>query len=683
MPSPPLVPALPIPPDNVFDSGGNVKLPVDIEWNNVEAIVSVDACPVETYRYEVDDTPGFGSPEVSDVAPKVGGVPVLHASILFACSLDSGETYDWRVRACSDAAETDCTAYGNVDHLGASVDFTTSLAPGLNSPLDADWEGPFFATSTVPIVLDWCPSATAVSYLLKIYEPDAMFNPTIVTLAQSFPDTITEYDDEPLFRILNRDTFYWWEVGYCTDLFGVTCPIFSQRWTLIPEGVYDITTLTNPPDGGAVNLTHNLNWESLSYVFTYVIRIKNAVTGVVAVDWFSRDEQIEVKWLWVFTDPDTEYTWQVAPCFQDNAIGTCQIPEEGNPDKWSTLWTFWTTGAQPTSLTVSPISGGRAAIPFTLDWDDMPGAASYDFEVATDMGFGTIVTEGVVVADDTIPEGSQIFVPFQGLFDIFKQDTTYYWRVRTCADSNGPNASYTADACGDWTATQSFTTVDLAPPPPIAPFPPAVGFIPDFALEWDGVFSGNFYRYQVDYILKPAAETSSACTLGLIAQGTTSDTSATIQAQCIGTYEAQVQACLDANCTEIGAPSIWTFDVEEQPIKESGLVPCGRVKNDPNTPWDERQPCGFQHLLLLLRNLIDFAIFRLSIIIIAVMLLLTGAVSYLSLGAPNTLAQIKSTWKAVIAGVLILLLAWLFLNLLLGFFGFNVGIFGNWYEPLI
>ena len=65
------------------------------------------------------------------------------------------------------------------------------------------------------------------------------------------------------------------------------------------------------------------------------------------------------------------------------------------------------------------------------------------------------------------------------------------------------------------------------------------------------------------------------------------------------------------------------------------------------------------------------------------MLLLTGAVSYLSLGAPNTLAQIKSTWKAVIAGVLILLLAWLFLNLLLGFFGFNVGIFGNWYEPLI
>lgn len=112
-----------------------------------------------------------------------------------------------------------------------------------------------------------------------------------------------------------------------------------------------------------------------------------------------------------------------------------------------------------------------------------------------------------------------------------------------------------------------------------------------------------------------------------------------------------------------------------------GLVPCGVDRNDPATPnWDETDPCELKHTLLLVKNLVDFALWKLAPLIIILLTVATGAIFYFSLGSADTLAKVRSIWSSVLKGVLILLFSWLFLNYLLGVLGFDITVFGRWYE---
>ena len=78
-----------------------------------------------------------------------------------------------------------------------------------------------------------------------------------------------------------------------------------------------------------------------------------------------------------------------------------------------------------------------------------------------------------------------------------------------------------------------------------------------------------------------------------------------------------------------------------------GFIPCGRSADDASTSaFDESEPCGIQHIFLLLKNLLDFALWRLSLFILLVLAVITGAVSYFSLGEGKILVRIKSIWKS-------------------------------------
>ncbi|MBI2098267.1 MAG: hypothetical protein HYT49_01205 [Candidatus Wildermuthbacteria bacterium] len=111
-----------------------------------------------------------------------------------------------------------------------------------------------------------------------------------------------------------------------------------------------------------------------------------------------------------------------------------------------------------------------------------------------------------------------------------------------------------------------------------------------------------------------------------------------------------------------------------------GLVPCGVDRDNPETPWNETNPCGSQHLFLLLQTLLTFVLWKLTPLIIVILVVATGAIFFFQFGGPEVLAKVRSIWAAVIKGVLILLFSWLFLNFLLGIFEFNISIFGRWYE---
>ncbi|HZX49604.1 MAG TPA: hypothetical protein VFE94_00435, partial [Candidatus Paceibacterota bacterium] len=111
-----------------------------------------------------------------------------------------------------------------------------------------------------------------------------------------------------------------------------------------------------------------------------------------------------------------------------------------------------------------------------------------------------------------------------------------------------------------------------------------------------------------------------------------------------------------------------------------GLVPCGRQTDSIDTPWNETENCEFRHFFLLARILVDFTLWRAVPLIIAVLLLATGAIFYFSFGGPGAMARVRQIWRAVLLGSLILIFSWLFLNFLLGIIGFDINVFGRWYD---
>ena len=112
-----------------------------------------------------------------------------------------------------------------------------------------------------------------------------------------------------------------------------------------------------------------------------------------------------------------------------------------------------------------------------------------------------------------------------------------------------------------------------------------------------------------------------------------------------------------------------------------GLVPCGRDTDDTTTlSWNETEDCQLRHTFLLVKILIDFALWKLVPLLIAILVVATGAIFFFQLGGPEVLARVRGIWAAVGKGVLILLFSWLFLNFLLGILGFDVNIFGRWTE---
>ena len=102
-----------------------------------------------------------------------------------------------------------------------------------------------------------------------------------------------------------------------------------------------------------------------------------------------------------------------------------------------------------------------------------------------------------------------------------------------------------------------------------------------------------------------------------------------------------------------------------------GLVPCGRTSDHPATSWDETEYCQFKHFFVLLKNILDFILWRLGLIALVFLMIVTFAVSYFSLGSPNVMVKIKSIWTSAGQGYAILFFGWIILNLILRALGFT------------
>ncbi|TSC56870.1 MAG: hypothetical protein Greene071421_380 [Parcubacteria group bacterium Greene0714_21] len=648
-------------PKNVFDDEKKPKLPVNFGWkDNVEQELAANpnpdgsVCSVETYKYEVP----------AALLPTTDTVPAAKHDIVVdedECKLASQTSYNFQVQACANGP---CGATG-------TLPFTTSPAPQLLSPYDPDWEGKENAATHFPAEFNWCeyPDSSVKSYTLNAYEVKADGTQgTKVLLTGTSSREKTTYSDSSLrggVNRLGRGASYFWEIGACTDSQAKQCGILSQLWKVVPGGELKAPINLSPSSGSFVNMTDALQWQHRVFATHYVVHIKGPLKDAKGSvlqekDFFIQNNQLPLGSIWQGLALTTPYQWKVAPCGgapTSKDIEDCKnkkdIDDEGIIP-WSSEQQFTTTGAQPKSLNVFSLQEGVAGIPLTLGWNDADGAASYQIVVAPNARI--------------VSEKSETTLQYPAL----KTKTPYSWAVKTCADK-------LANVCGP-EASGSFTTVTLAAPPLSVPAPGQKEFEPSTRISWGTVFSGNFYSYTLTFLSPGPEEASTECKKTYeAAHQIIAENGATVRFRCLGNYTLAVQACIDSDCKEAGASTISALSVEKLLAPSGGLVPCDRGNDAPGGA-DERKPCGIEHIFLLIRNLIDFALWKLSLIIVVLMAIATGAIIFFSFGGPDVMTKVRAMWKAVGIGVLILLFSWLFLNILLGLVGFNIKFYGHWYE---
>ncbi|MBI2042492.1 MAG: hypothetical protein HYT21_02000 [Candidatus Nealsonbacteria bacterium] len=570
---------------------------------------------------------------------------------LFRCALSTDRSYQWQVRAC--AGDT-CSSWAT------GQQFTTSHAPEVASPYDADWQSKE-KMKNAAAVLDWCPAEGAVSYLLELYQKTgAAFNKVVLPERFIAPNTI--YDDDRGWQEIKKATSYGWQVTACPGINTPKegCGPFSQFWEFDTGVKLRLPTNLIPPDGSVVNLSTSLSWLGDRYAAGYLLHIQGTVINQEIPVVRSTDFPLNKIWKdWLALD--APYNWRVASCEGSATSTTGLVCEEETTGQvqWSAVNSLRTTGAPPTNVRFEPTNAqGQIAIPLTISWDDMPGAASYRIEV-----------RGVKYAVLREPKLTLYFEP-----PFLQQGQSYIALIRTCADEDGL-------VCGLSTGA-SFTVAPLEPPAITA----ENLFIPSFGVKTNEVFGASAYQYQLRYESANPEETD-ACkaSVGSVTETTIVGGDGPISVRCAGQYSLQGRGCIENTCAEPLGWGQWSgplsLTIQEQ-RGATGLIPCGRGANNPSTPWDERESCGVKHIFLLIKIILDFLMFRLAPLALAALALYSGVIFYFALpmGVTTPVVKVKSLWRAAGIGLLIIFFAWLIINTFLGFVGFNIGVFGNWYE---
>lgn len=636
--------------------GSNLNLPVKLDWDDVESWGQLDGS--QSYKLKMDGTEKMVTQ--SDFTPA-------------ACALESGTNYNWQVSACCGADGTNCSQESNWD-------FSTSLAPEPLSPPDPDWLGEEQVKDIpLPAALDWCDVEEANTYRFRVYVIEGgkkVCHPALVSIkdGKEFCDSwllrkhrrepeqiertlYSDFTDQQAY-FFTKDTSYQWQAKTCTDEGGLKCQNYGQLWSFLTAEALPLTLAPiSPPNDPAgekpVGLPLTLDWQADIGTNSFIYQIDS--TAAIATD--SQTPLLNYPQLSL----DTFYRWKIKPCW-DYQGQECE-------ESFSAEWIFKTTG-QPPTLQQPLATAKNVPIPINFQWEEVSGAKSYLFKIWG----GNLNLEKAVEK----PEISLDFPDFE-----IRQETEYSWQVQTCAWEGGR-------ACGQASPIQGFKTFRIpAPANPISPENNSQFFTDQRHLSWEGVPQAKTYQYQVKYLSLDSAEKDENCS-ALVGKDvfdspkTTVATSDYLQLKCLGQYQWQVRSCLDKDCQETSNWSnSWTFSlVEPTGIGVGGLVPCGKAVDNPSTPWSERDPCGIKHIFLLIKMLVDFLFTRLVPLGLVLLIAVSAIMFYFSLplGVTDPWTKIRSFWRSALIGTAIIFFAWLLVNLILQLIGYQVNIFGNWYQ---
>jgi hypothetical protein len=427
---------------------------------------------------------------------------------------------------------------------------------------------------------------------------------------------------------------------------------------------------------------------------------------------------------------DRNFSVKITPCW-DEWGKECD-------DNLSTTTVFKTTGAKPTGLdpglditlypdlAIDPNKIPKKKIPRYLNWDAMPGAASYFYDIK-----GPTNLKGVV------PLTSQTYANLKG-------DGNYTWKVKTCADTCDKYDDETLLQCGTSSDEMLFYGCELKPIN--EGYSPSLGqqFFPwesPINFGWAHIncidlTKGDFYTFDIDFTpgdcknlkkeLRDQCEeiqSKEECQkpkhfstiVGGPAIARVEDLPNTPQKffgndydkWCIGTYNWSIKGCLlDSSChmeqvphptcpcggwymkcdsgheSECGDESPFGYFnvvLEKAQPMPSGGTGFGTCKNLIPCTWGN---CTLKDIPKLIENIINCILWTLFPIALFGLVIYTGIVFYFAMGAPETLEKVKSIWKAGGKGFLLMFLAWTILNLIFQVLGWRKGSFGDWFNPI-
>ena len=101
-----------------------------------------------------------------------------------------------------------------------------------------------------------------------------------------------------------------------------------------------------------------------------------------------------------------------------------------------------------------------------------------------------------------------------------------------------------------------------------------------------------------------------------------------------------------------------------------GLVPCGRLSDNPGTVWSEQEDCKLCHTIVLANSIIDYLIGIAAII--AIFTIVIGGIFYISsVGNAGRVAAAKTAITKSLYGFVIVFIAWVAINTCMVLFGFD------------
>jgi hypothetical protein len=388
------------------------------------------------------------------------------------------------------------------------------VAPTLLAPANG-------VTVEPPVTLQWNAVAGATGYGVQM-ALDSAFTKGLVFRATT--------ETKLVLQQLPLNVTIWWRVGAK----NTERSPWSEAWSFKTPAPPPLTapTLLQPANGATVTLPVTLEWSKVEDAGGYVVQMANdSAFASVRVS----------RWVWATQLLVRDLPRGVTVWWRVKAV------RPGAEGPWSNVWSFKTPAPPPLTAPtlLQPADGSTVALPVTLKWSKVEGAAAYVVQMAKDKTFSAVGATRWVPATELV------------LGDL-PRGVTVWWRVKAVR----PGAE------GPWSNVWSFNTPVLAPPPTLeAPVltAPANGSTVSapVMMQWQAVAGAKAYQVQV------AKNNAFGVPAG---GGMTPGTSLTWNGALAGTYYWRVRAVAGSappsgattQCEGIVGPwsEVWSFTVQ-------------------------------------------------------------------------------------------------------------------------
>ena len=343
------------------------------EWSAVSGATS--------YRLQVDDDPGFGSPEIDTTTASPNYTP--------GSALAPG-TYYWRVRGANTCGDGPWSAAWTF-----TVVVPPSSAPGLITPSNGS------STCDTTPGFAWSAVSGATSYQIQVDDDPGFGSPEI--------DTTTASPNYTPGSAMPAGTYYWRVRG------SNICD--NGPWS----AVWSLTIMTSPSAPGLVapangsstcDTTPTFDWSAVSGATFYQIQADNDPGfGSPEIDTTSATSE--------FTPgaalPPGNYYWRV------RGANTCGY------GSWSADWSVSVVVLPLAPNLILPANGASTTDTTPdLDWSSVSGATSYQLQVANNPAFAPTEIDTTTTDSEYVPT-SPLSLGW------------HYWRVRgsnSCGDGS-------------------------------------------------------------------------------------------------------------------------------------------------------------------------------------------------------------------------------------------------------